>query len=97
MPRTSLICVGVLLLVGCSAPNARREFRQGAGVPVEAPEFDPAFDAPITTGQPGFATSRPERSTHTRVLPETPQSRREAGIWAGDEPSLASLSLLREK
>lgn len=50
------------------------------------PEFLPEQDAPIHIGQPGEVGS-PEmfpRSPHKRVLPQTPETLKGPGIWAGD-------------
>jgi len=83
-------CV-LLLLCACSSGPAPRTYRQGVFVPVETPAFSPVEDAPIHVGQPGYVS--PEdvpRSPYRRVLPQTPETRREAGIWAAggnhDEP-----------
>lgn len=38
-------------------------------------------------GQP---EARPERSPHARVLPQTPETMKEPGLWAGDRPMAAS-------
>lgn len=46
------------------------------------PAFSPVEDAPLTIGHPGYVAPEPERSPHKRVLPETPGTRRELGIWA---------------
>jgi hypothetical protein len=73
----------LLLLVGCAGNQS------AFPMPPAAPTFSPTLDAPITVGQPGYAGS-PEnmpRSPHKRVLPETPATRKEAGIWASDSGS----------
>jgi hypothetical protein len=51
------------------------------------PPFNPVTDSPITLGHPGYVDTspKPERSPHKRVLPQTPETRREAGIWAAHE------------
>lgn len=69
----------LLLLAGCSA-------NQGA-FPV-APPFTPSMDAPIVVGQPGYVgePERAPRSPHKRVLPETPETMRQPGIWAATDP-----------
>lgn len=79
-----LLC---LLLSACSSSHPRREYRQGAfPMPVEAPPFEPSTDSPITTGQPGYVgpVENVPRSPRGRILPQTPQTRREPGIWASD-------------
>lgn len=79
----------LLFLSACGAPS--HTYRQGIPVAPSAPAFNPAWDAPVTTGQPGYvgpAENLP-RSPHGRVLPETPDTRREPGLWAGDEPRAA--------
>lgn len=67
----------LLLLASCAANQS--------AFPV-APPFNPMTDAPITIGHPGYVDSspKPERSPYKRVLPQTPQTRKEAGIWASD-------------
>lgn len=78
----------ILLFLTACATSAPSRYEQGAFRPAP-PVFVPSQDAPHTVGQPGYVTppaSQPERSPHTRVLPETPETRREPGLWAGDEP-----------
>lgn len=74
----------LLLLSACAtSPGARTTYSQSAPVP----EFEPAWTAPHTTGQPGYVS--PEdvpRSPHKRVLPQTPETMRGPGIWASDGP-----------
>jgi hypothetical protein len=67
-------CVCALFLSACGAHNQ-------SAVPFP-PTFEPEADAPITIGHPGYVAPEPERSPHKRVLPETPDTRREPGIWA---------------
>lgn len=58
---------------------------QPAARPAPAP-FNPALDAPHTIGQPGHLDPVAySKSPYGRVLPETPETRREPGIWAGKE------------
>lgn len=75
------------LLVAC-APSAPSQYEQGAyRPPVRAPVFNPATGAPHTVGQPGHLDPNAyPRSPYTRVLPETPETRREPGIWAANPP-----------
>jgi hypothetical protein len=76
----------VLLLLFLSACAANQ-----AALPV-APPFNPAMDAPITVGQPGHvAPPKPERSPHARTLPQTDETRREDGLWAGDALKVATV------
>lgn len=79
----------LLLACGTTAPHI---YRQGIPVAPSAPAFNPITDSPVTTGQPGYVgpvESLP-RSPHGRVLPETPATRKEAGLWAGDRPQASS-------
>ncbi len=71
----------LFLLSGCAANQS--------ALPLP-PEFSPTEDAPIFIGHPGTTAPEPEKSPHRRLLPQTPASRREAGIWAGDEPKQAA-------
>lgn len=64
-----------LLLFGCAGNQS--------ALPMP-PAFSPVEDAPIFIGQPGTVAPKPEKSPHKRLLPQTPESRREAGLWAGD-------------
>ena len=76
----------VLLLAGCSSgPSV---YRQGIPIAPGAPAFNPATDSPVTTGQPGYVGPAEQipRTPHGRVLPQTPTTRREPGLWAGDAP-----------
>lgn len=72
-----------MLLGGCAGPH--REFRDGA--PVRAPVVEPRTAyTPAGAGLPeywGQPVEAVERSPHARVLPQTPETRREDGIWAG--------------
>lgn len=73
-----------VLFAACAA--LRGEYRQGAPMPPRPPAFNPGQDAPYVIGQPGYVGA-PEslpRSPYTRVLPQTPKTRREAGVWAVD-------------
>jgi hypothetical protein len=91
----NLICL-VSLLMACATASPT-EYKQGVYTPARAPTFNPVEDAPHTVGQPGYV-GRPEslpRSPNKRILPQTPETRQEPGLWAGDEP-MASLSNQRE-
>lgn len=75
-----------LLLSACVGPSA-----QGVPMPPRPPGFNPAQDAPITIGQPGHRAPRPQVEPGpkpSRVLPQTPDTRREPGIWAGTPPPM---------
>lgn len=78
----------LLLLSACAtSPGARTTYSQSAPVP----EFEPAWTAPHTTGQPGYVS--PEdvpRSPHKRALPQTPETMKGPAIWAGDEPKASN-------
>lgn len=84
--RMVLRLAPLLLVLGCAGSQS--------AFPLP-PAFSPVEDAPITVGHPGYVTPEPERSPHKRVLPETPRTRREPGIWASDssEP-VGTLSVL---
>lgn len=76
----------LLLLTSCAANQS--------AFPV-APPFNPATDAPITIGHPGYvAPEPPPRSPHKRVLPQTPETRREDGLWATSAPPLRQHTFL---
>jgi len=77
----------ILLLSACAANQS--------AFPV-APPFSPVLDAPVTVGQPGYVgeLERAPRSPHKRVLPQTPETRKEAGIWAANAPSQTEPVLL---
>lgn len=83
-----LFCL-LLTLGACTTSSSHRELRDG--VPVQrAPVFVAPGYTPTGAGLPeympsGEATPRVPRGTDKRMLPETPASRREAGMWAGDE------------
>lgn len=79
-----------LLLLACaSSPDT---YQRGAYRPVSPnPTFNPSQDAPHRTGQPGHVRPRPvvPLSPHTRVLPQTPETRQHPGLWSGDQPRAA--------
>lgn len=67
----------LLFLAGCAGNQS--------AFPV-APPFNPMTDAPITIGHPGTIHPGPRIEPNpkpTRVLPQTPETRREDGLWAG--------------
>lgn len=72
----------VVLLVGCAG-------MQGVPVAPPAPAFNPSWDAPITTGQPGYVgpVESLQRSPHERSLPPT----KDPGLWSGDQPRASIL------
>jgi hypothetical protein len=80
----------LLLLALCScAPATPRTYAQGAPIAPRPPAFNPTTDAPHTVGQPGYLAPHVEPEPgpkHGRVLPQTPDTRREPGIWAGGKP-----------
>lgn len=72
----------LVLFTGCATTPT--VYGQGMPIAPSAPAFNPAWDAPRTVGQPGYAgpmESLP-RSPHQRVLPP----KKEPGLWAGDQP-----------
>lgn len=70
----------VLLLLSCGAPG--HEYMRGTMVAPPPAPARPGVGAPIR-GQPGEPRVYP-RSPHTRVLPQTPETRHGPGIWAAD-------------
>lgn len=80
MNRRSLLFV--VLIAACSSPTPSRygQMAPGMSPPPRAPVFNPVTDAPITTGQPGYAGEPRNypRGTDKRVLPPA----KEPGIWA---------------
>jgi hypothetical protein len=75
----NLLLLVLSLLTACAANQS--------ALPVPRPPFSPTLDAPITVGQPGHVGPMvlPPKSPHKRVLPETPETRKGPGIWAGDD------------
>ena len=73
----NLLLLILSLLTACAA-------NQSAFPTPRPPSFSPTLDAPITTGMPGYVGSPANLppSPHKRVLPETPETRKQAGIWA---------------
>lgn len=98
--RTSLLlpvalacCATVLAIASACGGHAPTPYSQGAPVAPRPPAFNPTTDAPITVGQPGHIAPRPRVEPgpkHGRVLPQTPETRREPGLWA-PKPPTASL------
>lgn len=78
-----------LVLSGCATSGQSREYHDGMPVrtvPVfVTPGYTPA-GAGLPEYMPGMdAAPAVPRGKDRRVLPETPQSRREPGIWASDD------------
>lgn len=80
--------LALLLALACAGPERiPSTYAQGAPMPPRPPPFNPAQDAPHTVGQPGHLAPpvRPQPNpVPGRVLPQTPETRREPGIWASD-------------
>lgn len=74
--------LALILCLGC-ATSTPTTYEKGAYRP--APAFDPATRAPHTfpPGTPSQAQPRPKP---TRVLPQTPETRREPTLWATTPP-----------
>lgn len=75
-----------LLLMLCGCGGASHAYMDGAPL---APVEPRTIYTPNGAGLPeywGQPAPPVERSPHARVLPETPETRREPGIWAGDAP-----------
>jgi hypothetical protein len=82
----------LLFLLAACASSTPTQYAQGVPALPRAPAFNPTLDAPITTGQPGYvgpAENLPH-SPHRRVLPETPDTRKEPGLWAAEPPTSAT-------
>lgn len=73
-----------IAVFGCSGP---REYHQGAAQPPPPPSMRPGVGAP-TVGQPGWnpGVRTIPGPQHGRILPETPETRKEPGIWAAEPP-----------
>jgi hypothetical protein len=73
-----------------SSQEAPTVYGQGIVRPVRPPTFRPVDDAPHKTGQPGHVPGvrvAPEpQPKPTRLLPQTPETARQPGIWASKEP-----------
>lgn len=62
---------------------------QPARLPPPSPVFNPAQDAPHTIGQPGHLRPQPKVEPGprpTRVLPQTPETMRQPGVWGTTAP-----------
>lgn len=77
--------LGVAALLAACATSRPTEYHQGAFVPPPPAPVRPGVGAPVV-GQPGQPSPVQPGPRPTRVLPETPETRREPGIWAGDPP-----------
>jgi len=82
----------LLLLASCASPpsTARRStLRDGVEV-APAAEFVPPGYTPKGAGLPEYIPGAPEptgpRSPYRRVLPQTPETRKQAGVWSAEEP-----------
>jgi hypothetical protein len=77
------------MALACAAPEpnpSHGELHKGAYRPVRgSPTFNPTTDAPHTfrPGQPSPVQPGPRPA---RVLPQTPDTRKEPGIWAANPP-----------
>lgn len=78
-----------VVLLACSGPQRAEstEYRRGTYAPVRPAPARPGVGAPVV-GQPGYVgpIEGIPRSPYGRVLPQTPETRREPGIWAADNP-----------
>lgn len=79
-------------LAGCSStPDAPSQYERGTyRPPPRAPTFEPNHDAPHTTGQPGHLRPMPQVEPGPRpkrLLPQTPETARQPGIWASEAPN----------
>lgn len=83
--RMVLILLTLMLLASCSSGPV--EFRRGSPVAPAPANVRPGVGAPVL-GQPSQPHGLP-RSPYGRVLPQTPETRKEPGIWAGDDPRRA--------
>lgn len=77
----------LLFLYGCTSSTPRL-FADGAPL---APPGPRVTYTPTGTGLPPEywgtpEAPKPERSPHARTLPQTPETIREPGLWAGDQP-----------
>jgi hypothetical protein len=80
-----VVFVGVF---GCGGPA---EYRKGTYRPPPTPVMRPGVGAP-SVGQPGWnpGVRTIPSPQHGRILPQTPETRKEPGIWAS-EPERASV------
>lgn len=89
-----LVALAVLFLCACASSPPQRKFTYCDGLEACVPEvFTPPGYIPAGVGLPEYRPVEDEpvapRSPYARVLPQTPQTRREAGLWAGNEPRAA--------
>lgn len=88
----------LVALASCAAPqHTSSEYQRGTYAPVRPAPARPGVGAPVV-GQPGYVGPLEglPRSPHGRVLPETPETRREPGIWSAEPPD-ATLTLERDR
>lgn len=69
-------------LVSCASGS---QYQRGAPA-APTPAFSPTRAAPHTVGQPGWEPPEYPRGGSRRVLPETPATRREPGLWGSEPP-----------
>jgi hypothetical protein len=75
-----------LLCLACAPASSPGTYAKGTyRPPVRAPTFSPSEDAPHTF-EPGRPAPVQPGPIPARVLPQTPETRKGPGIWAGDEP-----------
>lgn len=80
----------LLFLAACVA-SPQPTYERGVYRPAP-PTFRPHEQAPYTEGQPGHLRPMPEVQPGpkpSRVLPQTPETRRTDGIWASNAPNLS--------
>src|SRR4051812_21184410 len=79
----------LLLLVACTASEPGR-YRDGARLPPPEPR---TTYTPAGAGLPEYFAQpeqrRPPEPVPTRALPETPESRKEPGLWGAESPQAA--------
>jgi hypothetical protein len=86
-----LVVLSIIAAISaCATPEpSHGDLHQGVPRPPARPVFVPRQDAPHKVGQPGtLAPPReyPRAPPGQRVLPQTPESRNEPGIWATGSP-----------
>lgn len=89
----ALLLAVMAMAQGCRSDTGRRDaLERGTLVrpPPRSPTFQPSQDAPHATGQPGHVPGTrvaPQPGPRpSRILPQTPATKRVPGIWAGDGP-----------
>lgn len=76
----------VLFLAACTTTSTPTTYADGPMMPApRAPAFDPTFDSPNPFERPERPALQPNPKP-TRVLPETPETRREPGLWNSTAP-----------